>query len=101
MPEEQRLREAPVPDDWDAIIIGGGFAGISAAIYLGRAMRRTLERWMKETSDPLLEGPVPAPAGTEFNLPNQVSADEPTVKGPADPEQALAATRGPTGAPST
>lgn len=27
---------------WDAIIIGGGLAGLSAAIYLGRAMRETL-----------------------------------------------------------
>lgn len=42
MPEEQRLREAHIAQDWDAIIIGGGFAGLSAAIYLGRAMRRTL-----------------------------------------------------------
>jgi thioredoxin reductase (NADPH) len=42
MPEEQRLRDAPVPTDWDAIVIGGGFAGLSAAIYLGRAMRRVL-----------------------------------------------------------
>ena len=37
---------------------------------------------MKETSDPLLEGPVAAPPGAEFNLPSQVSADDPTVKGP-------------------
>jgi thioredoxin reductase (NADPH) len=42
MPEEQRLREPPVAEDWDVIIVGGGFAGLSAAIYLGRAMRRTL-----------------------------------------------------------
>jgi thioredoxin reductase (NADPH) len=42
MPEEQRLRKAPVREDWEVIIIGGGFAGLSAAIYLGRAMRRTL-----------------------------------------------------------
>src|SRR2546423_6450600 len=42
MPEEQRLQEAPVREDWEVIIIGGGFAGLSAAIYLGRAMRRTL-----------------------------------------------------------
>lgn len=27
---------------WDAVIIGGGLAGLSAAIYLGRAMRETL-----------------------------------------------------------
>jgi thioredoxin reductase (NADPH) len=42
MPEEQRLREAPVPTDWEVIVVGGGFAGLSAAIYLGRAMRRVL-----------------------------------------------------------
>lgn len=42
MPEEQRLREPPVETDWDVIVIGGGFAGLSAAIYLGRAMRRAL-----------------------------------------------------------
>ena len=27
---------------WDAIIIGGGVAGLSAAVYLGRAQRQTL-----------------------------------------------------------
>ena len=27
---------------WDAIIVGGGIAGLSAAIYLGRAQRSTL-----------------------------------------------------------
>lgn len=42
MPEEQRLREAPGAEDWDVVIVGGGFAGLSAAIYLGRALRRTL-----------------------------------------------------------
>jgi thioredoxin reductase (NADPH) len=42
MPESQRLRNAPVAEDWEVIIVGGGFAGISAAIYLARAMRRTL-----------------------------------------------------------
>jgi thioredoxin reductase (NADPH) len=28
--------------NWDAIIVGGGLAGLSAAIYLGRAQRQTL-----------------------------------------------------------
>ena len=30
------------PRIWDAIIVGGGVAGLSAAIYLGRAQRHTL-----------------------------------------------------------
>ena len=30
------------PDKWDVIVIGAGLAGLSAAIYLGRALRRTL-----------------------------------------------------------
>ncbi|MDX1952000.1 MAG: NAD(P)/FAD-dependent oxidoreductase [Verrucomicrobiota bacterium] len=29
-------------NDWDAIIVGGGIAGLSAAIYLGRALRKSL-----------------------------------------------------------
>jgi thioredoxin reductase (NADPH) len=29
-------------ENWDVAIVGGGLAGLSAAIYLGRAMRRTI-----------------------------------------------------------
>jgi thioredoxin reductase (NADPH) len=29
-------------DRWEVILVGGGLAGLSAAIYLGRALRRTL-----------------------------------------------------------
>jgi len=29
-------------DLWDAVIVGGGLAGLSAAVYLGRSQRRTL-----------------------------------------------------------
>lgn len=36
-------------------------------------MRAHLERWMKETSDPLLHGPVPAPAGAKVNDVNDLS----------------------------
>jgi N-sulfoglucosamine sulfohydrolase len=39
-------------------------------------MRARLDAWMRTTDDPLLHGPVPAPAGVELNDPAGVSAAE-------------------------
>ncbi len=45
-------------------------------------LRNRLETWMRDTDDPLLDGPVPPPPGAEYNEQDQVSAREPTRVAP-------------------
>lgn len=49
----------------------------SVAVVL-EEMRNKLDHWMRDTKDPLLRGPVPAPPGAELNDPDQMSASYPT-----------------------
>jgi arylsulfatase A-like enzyme len=51
-------------------------AGSRAAL---EEMRGRLDGWMKRTHDPLLNGPVPAPAGAKVNPVDGVSPREPVV----------------------
>jgi N-sulfoglucosamine sulfohydrolase len=42
-------------------------------------LRAHLQRWMEKTDDPLLAGHVDPPSGVDINLPDQLSASEPTT----------------------
>ncbi len=50
---------------------------LSVAVVL-EEMRTRLDDWMLDTNDPLLRGPVRAPAGAELNDPDQMSPTDPT-----------------------
>jgi hypothetical protein len=53
--------------------------GDPAHAHVLRDLTERLERWMRDTDDPLLAGHVDPPPGVEINLPDQRSATEPTT----------------------
>ena len=44
-----------------------------------REMRQKLQLWMKDSSDPILHGPIPAPHGARVTPPNEVSPTDPAT----------------------
>ena len=46
---------------------------------IAEEMRGRLNRWMRSTNDPLLQGPVKAPSGAVVNDPDGLSPQEPTI----------------------
>jgi arylsulfatase A-like enzyme len=52
-------------------------AGDPANAAVLAQLRERLERWMRETGDPLLDGHIPAPAGALVNAPTDVSPAAP------------------------
>src|SRR3954452_8284241 len=71
VPEEQLYDLLLDPQD------GRNCAGDSAKAEVLAELRERLEAWMRETDDPLLEGPVAPPEGAIVNEQWQVSPDDP------------------------
>ena len=68
----------PVPQEqlYDLVfdpLEGGNRALDPAAEPVLDEMRSRLQRWMRATGDPLLQGPVPAPTGAQINDPDDLS----------------------------
>jgi arylsulfatase A-like enzyme len=57
---------------------GHNLAADPAFEHVRAELWERLERQMRDSEDPLLDGPVPAPAGVRLNRQDQLSAEEPT-----------------------
>jgi N-sulfoglucosamine sulfohydrolase len=81
-------REVPREQLYDLLLDpaeGGNLAAAAAAAEPLAELRGRLDAWMRETGDPLLDGPVAPPAGALVNEPWQVSPDEAPRQVLADP----------------
>jgi N-sulfoglucosamine sulfohydrolase len=74
IPKEQLYDLVFDPNEAHNLIEDPGYATVAGDL------RGRLERWMRETDDPLLAGHVDPPPGVEINLPDQRSASEPTTR---------------------
>jgi arylsulfatase A-like enzyme len=73
--EEERLHDLLLdPGEGRNLIHDPAYAGVA------RDLRRRLARWMEDTGDPLLRGPVPLPPRGRANDPRALSADEPLTQ---------------------
>jgi N-sulfoglucosamine sulfohydrolase len=71
IPTEQLFDLAVDPGEGTNLAADAGCAPVLAGL------RTRLERWMDETDDPLVDGPVAPPAGARLNTPDQRSACDP------------------------
>jgi N-sulfoglucosamine sulfohydrolase len=71
VPEEQLYDLLFDPNEGDDLAADPARSGVLAE------MQERLEAWMRETEDPLLDGPVPPPEGAMINEQTQVSPDDP------------------------
>lgn len=71
VPEEQLYDLVLDPQE------GSNLAGDSGKAEVVASLRERLEAWMRETEDPLLDGPVAPPTGAIVNEQWQVSPDDP------------------------
>jgi N-sulfoglucosamine sulfohydrolase len=73
IPEEQLYDLVFDPNEAANLADDPGHAPVLAEL------RARLSTWMRETDDPLLDGPIEPLPGSRINLPHHVSADDPTV----------------------
>jgi arylsulfatase A-like enzyme len=76
-------REIPKEQLYDLVFDpneANNLAGDPAYATVLADLRARLEQWMRDTDDPLLAGHVDPPPGVEINLPDQLSASEPTIR---------------------
>jgi len=74
IPKEQLYDLLYDPNEADNLLADPAYAPVLADL------RGRLETWMRDTDDPLLAGHVDPPHGVEINLPDQLSATEPTIR---------------------